>query len=102
MQLNRALYGLKQASRKWYETITKFLIEKAGWTQSSADSCLFMKREMRLILYVDDMLISGPDQAEVQRFVQELAIEYKIKDLGEADFVLGVALTPTSDDFRLF
>ena len=41
-KLKKALYGLKQAPRAWYETLSKFLIEK-GFQRGKVDKTLFIK-----------------------------------------------------------
>ena len=62
--LRRALYGLKQASRAWF---AKFIstISCLGYMASHYDSALFLRRTNKgtilLLLYVDDMIITGDD-----------------------------------------
>uniref|UniRef100_A0A2N9FIM9 Reverse transcriptase Ty1/copia-type domain-containing protein n=1 Tax=Fagus sylvatica TaxID=28930 RepID=A0A2N9FIM9_FAGSY len=62
--LRRALYGLKQAPQAWF---TKFssTISQHGFLASSYDSALFFRRSDHeitlLLLYVDDMIITGDD-----------------------------------------
>ena len=62
--LRRALYGLKQAPWAWF---TKFssTISQLGFSSSSFDSALFLKKSTKgtvlLLLYVDDMIITGDD-----------------------------------------
>ena len=62
--LRRALYGLKQAPRAWF---VKFgsIIFRLGYTASPYDSALFLHRTDKctilLLLYVDDMIITGDD-----------------------------------------
>ncbi|WJZ83379.1 hypothetical protein VitviT2T_003067 [Vitis vinifera] len=67
--LRRALYGLKQAPRAWF---TKFssTIFRLGYTASPYDSALFLrctdKGTILLLLYVDDMIITGDDLSGIQ------------------------------------
>ena len=67
--LRRALYGLKQAPRAWF---TKFssTIFRLGYTASSYDSALFLcrtdKGTILLLLYVDDMIITGDYLSGIQ------------------------------------
>jgi hypothetical protein len=63
-RLRRALYGLKQAPRAWFERFTS-VVKAAGFTPSDHDPALFVHVSERgrtlLLLYVDDMLITGDD-----------------------------------------
>ena len=62
--LRRALYGLKQAPRTW---LAKFSsnISRLGNIANHYDSALFLRRTDKgiilLLLYVDDMIITGDD-----------------------------------------
>jgi hypothetical protein len=64
--LRRALYGLKQAPRAWFERFTS-VITAAGFSSSDHSPALFIHHSTHgrtlLLLYVDDMLITG-DNAE--------------------------------------
>lgn len=56
LKLLKNLYRLKQASHNWYELINKSLEEK-GFVTSKAYHCVFMKTDMIVLLYVDDIII---------------------------------------------
>ena len=68
-RLRRALYGLKQAPQAWF---AKFIstIFRLGYTTSPYDSALFLHRTNKgtilLLLYVDDMIITGDDLNDIQ------------------------------------
>jgi len=68
-KLRKSLYGLKQASRQWNIKFTEALLA-AGYSQSVHDHSLFIRREgteMDVILvYVDDLLITGNSSRMVQ------------------------------------
>jgi hypothetical protein len=63
-RLRRALYGLKQAPRAWFAKFNS-TISQYGFSASSYDSALFFRRSDHgitiLLLYVDDMIITGDD-----------------------------------------
>ena len=60
--LRRALYGLKQAPRAWFAKFSS-TISCLGYMASHYDSALFLcridKDTILLLLYVDDMIITG-------------------------------------------
>lgn len=91
-KLKKALYGLKQALRAWYEKIDHYLLG-LGFTKNDVDSNLYFKvingEILILILYVDDLLITGEDHLII-KCKQELAFEFDMKDLGLLHYFLGL------------
>lgn len=92
-RLKKALYGLKQSSRAWFDRFLKAML-KFGYHQSNADHTMFIKRIGAkitvLIVYVDDIVMTGDDLEEVSRLKAQLAGEFEIKDLGELRYFLGI------------
>ncbi|TXG72309.1 hypothetical protein EZV62_000888 [Acer yangbiense] len=94
--LNKSLYGLKQASRQWF---AKFFeaIHATGFVQSKADYSLFTcnrgKSFTALLIYVDDILITGNDLAAINTLKQFLHNRFRIKDLGDLKFFLGIEVS---------
>ena len=67
--LRRTLYGLKQAPRAWFAKFSSTIF-RLGYTASLYDSALFLRRTDKgiilLLLYVDDMIITGDDLSGIQ------------------------------------
>jgi hypothetical protein len=62
-RLRKSLYGLKQAPRQWYRKFDDF-VRSINFLWSDKDHCFYSKdapdgNPIYLILYVDDMLLSG-------------------------------------------
>lgn len=60
-KLKKALYGLKQSPRAWFERFYSGYADNKK--QSLADHTLFMVTT--LIVYVDDILLTGNDNEEI-------------------------------------
>ncbi|KAL5560356.1 hypothetical protein UlMin_036567 [Ulmus minor] len=92
-RLHKSLYGLKQASRSWFQ---KFLsvMKIFGFEQSLADYSLFTKVSgdsfTAILLYVDDMIITGNDDKSINGVKEFLGSCFKIKDLGPLKYFLGI------------
>lgn len=92
-------YGLKQASRVWYTELTNFLLN-SGFKRSVSDASLFILHHhttpINLIVYVDDIIVTGPNITNLNLFIKSLANRFFLKDLGTLSYFLGVEVTPTS------
>lgn len=85
-KLKKVLYGLKQAPRAWYEKISEFLVQ-SGFIFAPSNSSLFLKvKECRLaivLVYIDDIIITGDYCKEIQRKRENLSVRFEMKELGE-------------------
>ena len=93
-KLKKSLYGLKQSPRAWFERLGK-VIKHYGYTQSQADHTMFYKHSNEgkvaiLIVYVDDIVLTGDDCNELEKLKGKLAEEFEIKDLGALKYFLGM------------
>ncbi|RVW45970.1 Soluble starch synthase 3, chloroplastic/amyloplastic [Vitis vinifera] len=93
-KLQKSLYGLKQSPRAWFDRFTKAVL-KLGYKQGQADHTLFVKKSRAgkmtiLIVYVDDIILSGNDMEELQNLKKYLSEEFEIKDLGNLKYFLGM------------
>ena len=65
-----------------------------GYKQSNCDHTLFLKRQngklTSLIVYVDDMVVTGNDPEEKAALQKYLASEFEMKDLGALKYFLGI------------
>lgn len=93
-KLKKSLYGLKQSPRAWFERFGK-VIKSHGYSQGQADHTMFYRhtgggKVAILIVYVDDIILTGDDNDEIERLKKILAKEFEIKDLGNLKYFLGM------------
>nr|AII99795.1 copia-type retrotransposon polyprotein [Sinapis alba] len=95
-RLRKSLYGLKQAPRCWFKKLSDALL-KFGFCQSYDDYSLFSYTrkgiQLHVLIYVDDLLISGNDRHMVQRFKDYLGKCFSMKDLGKLKYFLGIEVS---------
>uniref|UniRef100_A0A2N9GXG4 Integrase catalytic domain-containing protein n=1 Tax=Fagus sylvatica TaxID=28930 RepID=A0A2N9GXG4_FAGSY len=103
-RLRRALYGLKQAPRAWFAKFSS-TISQHGFSASSYDSALFFRRSDHgitlLLLYVDDMIITGDDVQGIQDLKRFLGQHFEMKDLGPLSYFLGLEVSSSSYAYYL-
>lgn len=92
-KLSKALYGLRQAPRAWYSIFSGFLLQQ-GFIQSKVDSSLFIKTAAEgvtlVLIYVDDILITGSLSSYITELIQLLCSKFVMKDLGNLSYFLGI------------
>ena len=95
-KLNRSIYGLKQASRQWNKRFHDAMVQDQ-YRVLNEDHCVYIKTSkdgfVILSLYVDDILLTGNHKAFIESTKRWLSINFDMKDMGEASYVLGVKIT---------
>ncbi|XP_068329644.1 uncharacterized mitochondrial protein AtMg00810-like [Pyrus communis] len=78
---------------------------KYGYRQGNTDHTLFIKRMggkvTLLIIYVDDMVVTGDDTEEIKRLQRYLSSEFEMKDLGGLKYFLGIEVACSRDGIYL-
>jgi hypothetical protein len=91
LKLKRNLYGLVQASRHWFLKLSA-IYERLGFKQSNSDPCIFLRKDMIIVLYTDDCLLYAQDTKDINSFVKTLCDNYKLtlNDPDSIDDFLGI------------
>jgi Reverse transcriptase (RNA-dependent DNA polymerase) len=91
-KLHKDLYGLRQSPRAWYHKLKDTLLT-LGFVPS-VDPSLFLFRKgddtIFLLVYVDDIILTGNNVILIQNIIRLLDQSFTIKDLGELHFFLGI------------
>jgi histone deacetylase 1/2 len=97
--LYKSIYGLKQAPRAWYTRLSDYLIS-LGFRASTADTSMFIYSDghdlIYLLVYVDDILLTGNNSTLLCHLIILLNSEFKIRDLGSVHYFLGIEVTKTA------
>ena len=72
-----------------------------GYTASPYDSALFLRRTNKgtilLLLYMDDMIITGDDLSGIQELKDFLSQQFEMKDLRHLSYLLGLEIIHSTD-----
>ena len=100
-KLKKSIYGLKQSPRCWNSTLDTHL-KDLRFTQMVSDPCIYhqeMEGEMPYIgvyMYVDDIILAGKTERQLQKLKDDLAKRFDIKDLGSLQHFLGIKIVQDS------
>ncbi|RVW32142.1 Retrovirus-related Pol polyprotein from transposon RE1 [Vitis vinifera] len=99
-RLRRSLYGLKQSPRAWFSRFSS-VVQEFGMLRSTADHSVFYHHNslgqcIYLVVYVDDIIITGSDQDGIQKLKQHLFTHFQTKDLGKLKYFLGIEIAQSS------
>ena len=100
LELKSSLYGLKQSSANWYDCLKKGL-ERRGFKESKSDPCVFIKKGMIILTYVDDCILISDKTEMLEQFMTSLknGIEkFEVTDEGPLDKYLGVEIEKLKDN----
>ncbi|KAK9063841.1 hypothetical protein SSX86_017713 [Deinandra increscens subsp. villosa] len=95
-RLKKSLYGLKQSPRAWFGKFNKVVTE-FGLRRSSYDHSVFFASSaagcILLVVYVDDIVITGSDRDGIQKLKSFLGNKFQTKDLGTLKYFLGIEVS---------
>ena len=99
--LKRTLYGMKQSPQYFCAYITERLV-KQNLHASKFDHCLFMNESLIVIIYVDNILIYGRTEAEIDSLIERLKNDdIALHKEGTAEGYLGVDIQRDGQNITL-
>ncbi|KAK9083413.1 hypothetical protein Scep_029884 [Stephania cephalantha] len=92
-KLKRALYGIRQSPTAWFDRLKSTLVSW-GFTNTKSDNSLFIQRVgksvLYILVYVDDIIVTGSHPDMIKSFICTLHITFALKDIGELSLFLGM------------
>lgn len=102
--LKKFLYGLKQSPRAWFDKFSR-AVQDVGFARSLAYFFLFTRHRTTgtvvLLVYVDDILITGDDLVGIIMIKKHLTSQFQTKDLGNLRYFLGIEVARRHDGLVL-
>jgi hypothetical protein len=90
LRLNKSIYGLSVAPKLWHEHLFKAL-KKDGFVVSKYDPCLLFKKDMMLVVYVDDVGIAAKRAEDVDTLIERLTMQgFQLTREGSFSEFLGI------------
>nr|GEU40278.1 ribonuclease H-like domain-containing protein [Tanacetum cinerariifolium] len=95
---------VQNAPRQWNAKLSQALIDN-GFSQSKSEYLLFTRTNnhgfLALLVYVDDIIVTGSNIHEIEKFKEFLKSRFMIKDLGRLKYFLGIKVVDTSNGIFL-
>ena len=100
-KLRRSLYGLKQSPQTWFGKFNH-IVQLFGLKRSEADHSVFYCHSssgkcVYLIVYVDDIVITGNAATKIVQLKEHLFSHFQTKDLGYLKYFLGIEVAQSGD-----
>ena len=103
-RLRKALYGLKQAPRAWFQRLS-FALLQWGFSTPRTDSSMFISfgqsTTLIVLIYVNDILITGNSYMQVASLIAKLNSEFALRDLGRLAYFLGIEVSYHENSIHL-
>ena len=101
-RLCRSLYGLKQSPGAWFSRF-RSVVQEFDMTRSTSNHSVFYhhtssRQCIYLIVYVDDIVITGSDQDGIWKLKQHLFNHFQAKELGKLKYFLGIEIAQSNSN----
>ena len=97
--LDGTLYGSPPAGRQWNRVIDPFLKETMKFCSPQVEPCLYLHQENKtiIVLYVDDLFITGPDRKHMSDAIDKLKARFQVRVEGQVRHALGIRFQRLKD-----
>lgn len=95
LQSIKSIHGQKQAGRTW--VIHFKSVYSIGFVQSLAGNCMFFQCSNISVVYVDDVIIMGPQKGDIDACIQDVKGIFNHTDKGNFSNYLGIKVTKLID-----
>jgi hypothetical protein len=93
-RLCKSLYRLKQSPRAWFSRFSEVILSMEFVHCQSDHTCFIRRRYdsrcIILLVYVDDIILTGDDTPGIAHVKQSLGKVFDVKDLGALKYFLGI------------
>lgn len=97
-RLKKAIYGLNQAPRTWFHCFSSSLLSHS-FVYSTTDPSMFVYRTgshtLILLLYVNDIILTGSSTSVLHSFVTISSRQFAMKDMADLHYFLGLQVVRT-------
>jgi hypothetical protein len=103
--INKSLHGLNQSPRMWYQNFDTYILELV-FVRRKVYHCVYSKKVgnhfIYVVLYVNDMLLVGNNMDVIKEVKSHLSSKFDMKDLGDANFILGMEIKIDHENRKLW
>ena len=101
LRLVKSLCGSRLAPKNWHQHLRTALINELQFKESAIDPCLLYKKNILLVLYVDDAGISAPNKNIILELVEQLkSLGFDLKIEDDFNSYLGIGIEEFKDGSR--
>ena len=95
-KLNKSLYGMPTSPIAWFETVDRYA-RSQGFESTPREPCIFVKKNSEnpslsilFLVYIDDFLVTGSDKQGITIFLENMALNFDLRNLGFPARFLGI------------
>ena len=98
LRLVKSLHGSRLAIKNWCQHLGTALMNELQFKESAIDPCLPCKKDILLVLYVDDAGISAPNKNVILKLVEQLKLlDFDLEIEDDFNSYLGIGIEEFKD-----
>lgn len=102
-KLNKSLYGMPTSPIAWFEKVDKYA-RSQGFESTPREPCIFVRKNssnpdliIMFLVYVDDFLITGSDTEGIKVLLENMELNFDLRNLGFPSRFLGIQFHKQAD-----